>query len=884
MPQSAMFQSISSVLRRLTAPVARAATVAIIVATGMLPVLPAARASAQVPDGNFPGGLPSPEQARVLLSQPGMADQLRQRIATSGLSPDEIRARLRAAGYPESMLDEFLGPAAAGGATSGPAPQTLDAARALGILSVAEAESLRVADSLTVISDSLRRQLALRADSARVDSLTDSLRALRSGGLKLFGLETFRRTSSAFQATQAGPVDENYRLGPGDVLVLILTGDVEQAHTLEVNREGFVIIPQVGQVFVANLTLAQLEQQLYSRLGRVYSGVRRGANATTKFQLSIARLRNVQVHVIGDVVRPGAYQISAAGTVLTALYAAGGPTEGGSFRRIEIRRGDKLIDSIDVYDYLLRGYNRSDVRLQSGDVVFVPVHGGYVKVAGKVTRPAVYELLPRETLRDVIGFAGGFEPTARQTRAQIQRVLPPDARGDGRPARVVLDVGADQFANGVTPAVPMAPGDSVTIFGVAERVRSFVTVRGNVWVEGRVGLAPGMKLSDAIKLAGGPKPDVYLREILVARRREDSTLVQLRSAFADSTGQVTDDLVLEDQDEVTVFASSRFRELPYVSIVGAVRQSGRVQYREGMTLRDAILLAGGVTQDADLGEAEIARRTRDGTPGTLATTLRVPLDSSYTFSGPAGVRTPDTPLEPFDNVLILRQTGWDVGRLVHLTGQVKHPGRYTLRSKTERLADLVERAGGLTPEAYAGGVQFYRVSPLVSQRPDAQVPAPIAEGRRTARPGLTERVGIDLPRVLRDPEFRDNVILAAGDSVHIPEYTPIIMVQGAVNAPGAVAYSPGKSLDWYVDAAGGYTQTGDHRRTYVTQPDGRRESVKRRVVWADYVPAPRPGAVVVVPVRVAQESGGGVNVAGILSTAAQLLGALVTIIVVSKSD
>ena len=314
----------------------------------------------------------------------------------------------------------------------------------------------------------------------------------------------------------------------------------------------------------------------------------------------------------------------------------------------------------------------------------MPVHGGYAKVVGKVLRPAVYELRPTETLRDVIGFAGGFDPTAYQTRVQIHRILPPDARVSGGRALVVVDVGPDQFTGGVTPAVPMTAGDSVTIFGVTDRFRRFVTVRGNVWVEGRVGLAPGMKLSEAIRLAGGPKPDVYLSQILVARRREDSTLVQLRSAFADSTGRVTNDLVLEDQDEISIFARSAFRELPYISVVGAVRRSGRVQYREGMTLRDAILLAGGVMPEADLREAEIARRTHDSTTGALSTTLRVPLDSSYRF----GANTPPAPaedgrsgragdvlLQPYDNVLVLRQTGWDVQRLVYVTGQVKHPGR-----------------------------------------------------------------------------------------------------------------------------------------------------------------------------------------------------------------
>ena len=835
--------------------------------------------AAQIPNGQQ---LPSPEQAQEMLrTQPQLVGQLRERLSQSGLTPDQIRSRLRAAGYPENMLDDYV----QGADTTVPAqlgPRTLDAVRALGVLSTEEADSLRLVDSTGAMSDSLRAVLdsiqLLRADSVRADSLADSVKVLRGGGLKLFGIETFRRATTRFQPAQSGPVDQNYRLGPGDLLVLILTGDVERSHTLEVTREGFVVIPQVGQVYVANLTLGELQEQLYGRLGRVYSGVRRGANATTRFQLSIARLRNIQIYVAGDVVRPGAYLMSSAGTVLTALYAAGGPTTSGSFRHVLIRRGRELVDSLDLYDYLLGGSNPTDIRLQSGDVVFVPVRGGHASVTGQVLRPAIYELRPTETLRDAIGFAGGFDPSAAQARVTIHRILPADSRGpDGR-ARVVIAVGADQFSGGVAPAVPMAPGDSVTVHPVASRQRGFVTVRGNVWVEGQVGFTPGLKLSDAIRLAGGPRPDVYLPRVLVTRMREDSSYVQLRGAFADSTGRVQEDLVLQDQDQVQVFSRTTFRPVKYVAIVGGVRRPGHVPYREGMTMRDLILMADGLTQDAQL-EAEIARLPEQRPPGALAETVRVPLDSS----GAAGPGA-DTPLQPYDNVLVLRQGEWALQRTVVLSGQVKSPGRYSLRSKTERLADLIERAGGLTDEAYSGGIQFYRSyvgnTPIGTDR--LQSLAPVDVARRDSAPrGMPERVGIDLPRVLKNPKFRDNIILVGGDSIHIPEYNPIVLVQGAVNSPGPVAYAPDKSLDWYVDAAGGYTQVGDSRHPYVTQPNGEREGVKRKAVFADKVPRPKAGAVVFVPTRTAQEPSS--NLGGILSTAAQLLGALVTIIVVARN-
>ncbi|MEO7985559.1 MAG: SLBB domain-containing protein [Gemmatimonadales bacterium] len=826
----------------------------------------------------------------MLRNQPALVEQLRQRIGASGLTPDQVRSRLRAAGYPEGMLDDYI----AGADTTRPAqfgPKTLDAVRALGVVSAEEADSLARGDSLLAVSDSLREILdslrLLRADSVRSDSLADSLKALTRNGLKIFGLETFRRTTTRYQATMSGPVDENYRLGPGDQLVLILTGDVEQAYSLEVTREGFIIIPQVGQVYAANLTLGQLQDLLYTRLGKVYSGVRRSPSARTKFQISLARLRNIQVYVAGDVVRPGAYQISAAGTALTALYGAGGPSSNGSFRQLTVRRGDKLVDSLDLYQYLIHGINPTNIRLDNGDVIFVPVHSGMVQVAGKVIRPAIYETKPGETLRDVVEFAGGLDPAASDARIQINRVLPPESRGERGRARVVVAVGADQFVGGVVPAVPLSPGDSVTALSVPTRQRGYVTVRGNVWVEGQVGFTPGMKLSDALRLAGGPRPDVYLPRVLITRVHEDSSLVQLRSSLADSTGRVNQDIVLEDEDEIRVFSRATFLPARTIAIVGAVRRPGWLPYREGMTVRDAILLADGLTEDARL-QVEVARLPANRPTGALAQTLDVSLDSSYFFAQQPGAPesgAPDTPLLPYDNVLVLRQGGFELQRTVVIAGQVKAPGRYALKSKTERLRDLLDRAGGLTSEAYPGGIQFYRAYDGSRPTGTDRLPSTLETTSRRdsiAARQTVERVGIDLPRVLNDAKYRDNLILASGDSIYIPEFNPIIIVNGAVNSPGAVAYTPGKNLDWYVDAAGGYAQGGDPRHPYVTQPDGQREGVKRKSVFADRVPRPRPGAVVYVPTKTVAEQSG-TNVAAVVSTVATLLGSLATIILVVRT-
>ncbi|MEO8226542.1 MAG: SLBB domain-containing protein [Gemmatimonadota bacterium] len=816
-------------------------------------------ATAQDPSG---GQLPSADAARELLrSRPDLQDQLRRKIEQSGMTADQIRARLRAAGYPESELDEFL--AGSPNATSGVGDGSeVDAAHALGLVSDGEADTLRK-------NMPRRYSEPVEYDPYVRDSLrADSLHLPWKRPLQIFGLDVFKRRGADYEATQAGPVDPSYRLGAGDRLALTLTGDIQRAYALEVNREGYIIVPQAGQLYVANITMAQLEDLLYARLGRVYSGVRRGADASTQFQVTVTRLRNIQIFVAGDVARPGAYQVAGTGTVLSALYAAGGLTANGNFRRIEVRRGGQLVDSVDLYNFLLRGINRADIRLQSGDVIFVPIHGGRVKVVGEVQRQAIYETKATETLRDVLATAGGFTPNALRQRVQIHRTLPPESQSDGR-ARVVVEIGPEQFAGGIVPAVPLFPGDSITVFSVPERVRSFVTVTGDVWVDGPVGWSPGMRLSDAIRLAGGIKPDVYLDQILVSRLRSDSTREQLRSSFADTTGRLTNDLALQEEDDIVIFSKTTFRAERYVAVTGAVRKPGRIRYREGMTVRDAILLADGLSEDAYLKEAEIARVPEDRSQGALATTIQVSLDSTYLFArgaageyvGPPGIAAPasgapEVALQPYDNLLILRQPDWELQRIVRITGQVKYPGPYTLRTKTDRLMDIIDRAGGLTKEAYPNGIEFYRLR------------------------DSTGRIGLDFPQVLRNRRYLDNIILAAGDSVNIPEFDPVVMVRGAVNAPGAVAYRPGESIDWYIRAAGGFTKDGDRNRAFVTQPNGQKQGVQRRFLLADSNPEPLPGAVVLVPAG--GTSGNAGNILAVISTASQLLTTLVTIILVAR--
>lgn len=786
--------------------------------------------------------MPSPAQAQAMLqARPELASQLRQRVTNSGMSADQIRSRLRAEGYPDNLLDSYL----TGGtsSTATPSEDVLSAFQRLGLTGAEDDAALRTMLRSSGDSAATPRRLApmVRDDSAR--TIADD-----SASYRLFGLETFLNTSSQFLPTLDGPADANYRLGPGDQLVLILTGEVELAHSLDVSREGFVVIPQVGQLSVAGLSMAQLENLLYARLAKSYSGVRRSPDAPTRFSVTVTKLRTIQVFVTGAVERPASYRVSSASTAMTALYAAGGPTEAGTLRAISIRRGGRVVATLDAYAYLLRGDNGADPRLENGDVIFVAPHGPRVRVTGEVIRPATYELAAGEGVRDAIAAAGGFRPTARTSRIHVERIIAGATAGQERGS---IDLGSPTGRVDDLPVLPLLGGDVVRVLPIGDRVRNRIAVQGHVWAPGPQGFRPGMMLSDALRAAGGTKPDAYLGQVSITRLRPDSTRTQLRAMLRDTTGAVVTDLSLEPDDEVTVFSLTEFRPDRYVAIGGSVKRGGRFPFYDGMTLRDLVLQAGGLVEGAYLQEVEIARRPAARAPGVTATTIRVPIDSSYLALGGTPPTDPGARLDAYDHVLVMQEPDYVPPRSVVVSGEVRYPGRYGLRTKGERLSDIISRAGGLTGDADADAAFFARAKALRSFTADStgfDVDSAATRQQAVER----GRVGIDLVEALRRPRSVENLILFAEDSLYVPTQRSTVEIQGAVNAATAITHRAGANLTFYVRAAGGASTAGDANRAYVIQPNGKIETAHRVAFLIPIVPTPRAGATVIVPMRTAE--------------------------------
>lgn len=784
--------------------------------------------------------------ARRMLEQaagPGATQaQILERLRQSGLTREQAQGLLQQAGYDPGLADAYFDALESGRGlpATAPEPDFLTALATIGVST--QGLSASMPDSLGMLGDSLLYLDPLTAELLAEDSAI--------AASKIFGMQLFRLGRTDLKPMQFGPVGPSYRIGPGDELQLVLTGDVEQAYRFVVTREGSIFIPAAGQVSVNGLTLAQLEDLLFVRLGRVYSGISRGPEATTRFSVSLGRLRANQVFITGDVRRPGSYELSSVATAFNALYLARGPKETGSFRHIEVLRGGERVGVLDLYDYLIRGNPSADIRLENGDRLFVPPALIQVEVQGEVRRPAVYEMTPQEGLGDLLMFAGGPTANAVLRRVQIDRILPPSQRTAGR-SRVLVDVDVSSLEAG--ERMPLYDGDLVSVFAVSDEIRNRLWLTGAARNPGIFEWRPGMTLADVIESADGLLETAYLPRAHIYRLNpRNGTRIMVQVPIDGDSLRSPATTLLQDADSIVVFDRSQLANERFVSIDGFVKEPGTFTMADGMSLKDLVLAAGGFTHGAYTLEAEVSRMgdlfTRSDTVSRI---FRIRLESAQGTDG-AGVPTwqpaaNEFPLQHGDQVFIRRAPGYESPRQVVITGEVRLPGSYVLETREERLTQLLQRAGGITSEGYAPGMHVMRRGTIV---------------------------GAELDQALRDPSNRNNIRLEAGDSIHVPAYDPMVTVRGAVTFESRLLYRPGAGLDYYIDQAGGFAPQADEDRTTVTYSNGQR-STTRKFLLLKSTPEIRPGATILVPEE-PPSTGSWINVASTLlglagSTATLLL-------------
>ncbi len=650
--------------------------------------------------------------------------------------------------------------------------------------------------------------------------------------LRRYGEDLFANTT-AVPFTAQLPVSEEYVLGSGDKLLLNLWGGVNGQYELTVDREGKIYIPQVGEVAVGGLKLSAAEAAVKRALQAVYSDF--------QASLSVAAVKTIRVFVVGQVKRPGVYDLPGLSRVMTALVAAGGPDSVGSYRDVKVYRGNRLVASLDVYEFIRRGKAAGNIQLAAGDVVVVPHYKVLVKLRGRVKTPAEYELLPGETIADLIRLCGGTLPDANTKAIFVDRLE------NGLHRSLTIDLTDSSQAK-----TPLEDGDDISIFPVNPYREKIVFVEGYVPQPGAYGWFEGMRVADLFKGDNALFDDTYLARANLLRLMGDGRYrlmpVDLGKALE---GDSAANIPLKPHDRIQVFSKRRFLDKEYVAVGGAVRKPGRYELFEGMRVSDLVFLAGGLTKYAYPDSAELVRII-EGRETKLEV---IPLgDILRNPSDPRNLKLQD------DDYLFVRSVPkWRKNQFVTVLGEVNFPGNYALLSDDETLSHIIARAGGVTDEAFLEGAVFIR--PRIAEEVARRNVLRVIRGTQQLTLDTLGRIDTtalifnwnpaDLNRVILDMEAilagKDDIKMEPGDTIFIPRRPDGVSVTGAVASNGTVKYRKGKSVRYYIKRAGGLTRNADRSEIRLVKPNGR--VLKVSLGFNDV----SPGDIIVVPQRIKRE-------------------------------
>jgi len=675
--------------------------------------------------------------------------------------------------------------------------------------------------------------------------------------LRPFGYDIFQNPPSTFEPTLNVATPESYQLGPGDELTVTVWGDTKLNYQLKVNRDGNVLVPEVGPVSAYGSTIQQFRERLLGRMTQIYSGLKNGSSGAAAFlDVSLGRLRTIQVFVLGEVEKPGGYVLSSMSTSLNALYLAGGPSVNGSMRNVQVIRGGKAPAVFDLYDYIIKGDKANDTRLQNGDIVFVPPAGRRVAVSGVVVRPGIYELRNNETLGDMIDLVGGLRFNAYIGRIHIERVVPFNQRKEYNKDLLDIDLKFNSLSELKNSPELLADGDIVTIFRVTELPQDRVTIVGSIRKPGVFQLLPGMRIKDLILAA-----DSLARNTFTERANLLRLLPNLRRQIISFSpklaleGDELNNLALKNEDTVIIYKESQFFPEHTVTIGGAVRNPGKYPRHEGMTVADLVILAGGITEEGTTKGWEISRI--DSTEiNTYSKVYKINMPTNYWDEQSSEKFL----LQDFDFVFVPADPRYSKQKIVQVAGYVLYPGLYSIRNEGERLADIIKRAGGLRPGAYLEGSKFIRKSIDVGWSPPEATELAVAskgllDSLRLNRKGQNEQastgwIPIDFKDALEDPTSRDNIAMEEGDSIYVAYLEDLIYVKGSVFVPSPVVYKKNEGVDYYIKQAGGLKEDADGSKIVVFLPGGKKWEPR---AWPFPDPEILPGSLVYVPQKVEKE-------------------------------
>lgn len=674
---------------------------------------------------------------------------------------------------------------------------------------------------------------AIEGLSASMDAAAPEVQAEggAAGGSGIFGHDIFNGRTMTFEPNENAATPVNYRLGPGDQVLIDIWGYNEASIDQVISPEGRINISQVGPVQLSGLTIKEASEKIRRLLAGKYAGL---DGAKSSVSVTLGQIRTIQVNVMGEVATPGTYRLSSFATVFNALYRAGGVTDRGSLRAIKLVRDGEEIAEVDVYGYLFDGRSDSDVNLQEGDVVIVPPYVSLVSIDGSVKRPMTYELRGDESLSTLLTYAGGF---ASDSYREDIRVI----RNTGA-EKEVYTVGKDSFDSYI-----MEDGDVASVSASLDRFANKVEVRGYVFRPGTYQLGDEIAtVRQLVKRAGGLTEDAFPTRAVILREKDDLSLQTLAVNIGDIVGGKADDVLLRKNDILVVSGKFELEDRGTLTINGMVANPGVFPFSDNTTVEDLILQAGGLLEGASTARVDIARRKADPAGTTVSDTLGVafsfPLKDGLAIDGGG-----DFILEPYDVVSVRMSPGYRVQTFVNVTGAVAFPGTYQLLNKNERVSDVIARAGGLTSQAYGAGTRLYR-----RDRADNREQISAVIEKNSVRDSLdvddleiggSMLVAIDLDKAMKKPGSNYDIELREGDEIVIPEADNTVRVVGEVMFPNAVSFVPGRTLRYYINAAGGYSVNAKKSKTYVVYMNG--SAARSRLGDAEV----EPGCTIIVPAK-----------------------------------
>ncbi len=630
----------------------------------------------------------------------------------------------------------------------------------------------------------------------------------------VFGRNIFNIDKLTFQPNLNMATPENYRLGPGDEVIVDVWGASQNTMRLEISPDGYVNITNLGPVYLNNMTIKDARQLLKQELGKIY------ADSANNIQVTLGNIRTIQVNVMGEVRAPGTYALSSLSTVFHALYASGGVSDIGSLRNVQVARGGKTIARLDVYEYIMKGQIQDDIRLQDGDVVIVPTYDELVKITGKVKRPMFYEMKNGESAATLLKCAGGFSSDAYK---KIIRVL----RKDGKEfsVKTVNDIDYSAFK--------LIDGDVVTVDSILNRFNNRLEVKGAVYHPGVFELSGSLNtVRQLVEKADGLLGDAFTGRAVLYRERENLTKEVLPVDIEGILKGTSPDIALQKNDILYIPSIHDLQDMGKVTISGEVNKPGSYTYADHMSLEDLVITAGGLKESASLVRVDVSRRIRDpkGTtePDMIGQNFSFGLKDGFVVDGEAGFE-----LQPYDQVFVRRSPSYNEQVSVTVDGEVLYRGEYTLSTKSERLSSLIQRAGGVSRYAYVRGAKLRRVANEEELRRMEDVVKmvrrEIGETLATSlglKVDSTFTVGIDLEAALANPGSDADLVLREGDVLTVPEYNNTVKVNGAVMMPNTVSYAKGKSVKYYLNQAGGYSANAKKSQKFIIYMNGQVAEVK----------------------------------------------------------